>query len=242
MLHSICQQIWKTKQWPQDWRSIFILITKNGNAKECSNYHTIALFSHTSKVMLKILQARLQQYVNPDLPGVQVRFQRGRGTRDQTANVRWIMEKARQFQKNIYFCFIDYTKAFVWITTSWKILKEMGVLDNLTCLLRNLYAGQEVTARTRYGTTDWFKTGKAVWQGCILLPCLFKLNAEYIMWNARLDESQAAINTVRRSINNLRYADDTTLMAESDEELRSLLMRVKEESEKACLRLNVKKP
>ena len=119
VLHSISQQIWKTQQWPQDWkRSVFIPIPKKGNAKECSNYHTIALVSHASKVMLKFLQARLQQYMNHELPDVQAGFRKGRGTRDQTANIHWIIEKAREFQKNIYFCFIDYAKAFVWITTN----------------------------------------------------------------------------------------------------------------------------
>ena len=119
MLHSICQQIWKTQQWPQDWkRSVFIPVPKKDNAKECSNYCMIALISHTSKLMLKILQARLQQYVNHELSCVQAVFRKGRGTRDQIANICWITEKAREFQKNIYFCFIDYAKAFVWITTN----------------------------------------------------------------------------------------------------------------------------
>ncbi|GGD47979.1 hypothetical protein GCM10011358_34760 [Sinisalibacter lacisalsi] len=156
VLHSICQQIWKTQQWPQDWkRSVFIPIPKKGNAKECSNYCTTALISHASKVMLKILQARLQQYVNHELPDVQAGFRKGRGTRDQIANICWIMEKAREFQKNIYFCFIDYAKAFDCVDHNklWKILKEMGIPDHLTCLLRNLYAGQEATVRTGHGTT-----------------------------------------------------------------------------------------
>ena len=127
VLHSICQQIWKTQQWPQDWkRSVFIPIPKKGNAKECSNYCTIALISHTSRVMLKILQARLQQYANYELPDVQAGFRKHRGTRGQIANICWIIEKAREFQKNIYFCFIDYARAFVWITRNWKILKETG--------------------------------------------------------------------------------------------------------------------
>ena len=137
-------------------------IPKKGNAKECSNYHTIALISHASKVMLKILQARLQQYVNHELPDVQAGFRKGRGTRDQIANILWIMEKASEFQKNIYFCFIDYAKAFDYVDHKklWKILKEMGILDHLTFLLRNLYAGQEATVRTGHGTTDWFQIGK----------------------------------------------------------------------------------
>ena len=142
VLHSTGQQIWKIQQWPQDGkRSVFIPIQKKDNDKECSNHCTIALISHTSKVMLKILQARLQQYVNHELPDVQTGFRKGRGARDQIANISWITKKAREFQKNIYFCFIDYARAFVWITTNWKILKEMGMPDHLTCLLRNLYAG-----------------------------------------------------------------------------------------------------
>ena len=144
VLHSICQQIWKTQQWPQYWkRSVFIPIPKKGNAKECSNYCTIALISHTSKVMFKILQARLQQYMNHELPDVQAGFRKGRGTRDQIANIHWIIDKAREFQKNIYFCFIDYAKAFDCVDRNkpWKILQEMETPDHLTCLLRNLYIG-----------------------------------------------------------------------------------------------------
>ena len=168
MLHSVGQQIWKTQQWPQDWkRSVFIPIPKKGNAKECSNYCTIALISHASKVVLKILQVRLQEYVNCELPDVQPGFRKGRGTRDQIANIRWIIKKAREFQKNIYFCFIDYYKAFDCVDHNklWKILQEMGAPDHLTRLLRNLYAGQEATVRTGYGTTDWFQIGKGVRQG-----------------------------------------------------------------------------
>uniref|UniRef100_A0A670J2A2 ribonuclease H n=1 Tax=Podarcis muralis TaxID=64176 RepID=A0A670J2A2_PODMU len=193
--------------------------------------------------MLKILQGRLKQYVDRELPEVQAGFRRGRGTRDQIANMRWIMEKAREFQKDIYFCFIDYAKAFDCVDHSklWQVLKEMGVPDHLICLLRNLYVGQEATVRTGYGTTDWFKIGKGVRQGCILSPCLFNLYAEYIMRKAGLDESQAGIKIAGRNINNLRYADDTTLMAESEEELKKLLMRVKEESAKYGLKLNIKK-
>ena len=184
VLHSICQKLWKTQQWPQDWkRSVFISIPKKGNPKVCSNYHTIAVISHTSKVMLKILQAWLQQYMNHELPDVQAGFRKGRGTRDQIANICWLIEKAREFQKNIYFCFIDYAKAFDCVDHNklWKILKEMGIPDHLTCLLRNLYAGQEATVRTGHGTIDWFQTGKGVRQGCILSPCLLNLYAEYIM-------------------------------------------------------------
>ena len=181
VLHSICQQIWKTQQWPQKWKwSVFILTPKKSNAKECSNYHTIALISHTSKLMLKIPQARLLQYVNHELPDA---FRKGRGTRDQVANICCIIEKAREFQKNIYFCFIDYSKAFDYADHNklWKILKEMEISDHLTCLLRNLHAGQEATVRTGHGTTDRFQIGKGVRQGYILSPCLFSFFAEYIM-------------------------------------------------------------
>src|SRR5574337_427067 len=224
-------------------KSVFIPIPKKGNAKECSNYRTIALISHASKVMLKILQARLQQYVNRELPDVQAGFRKGRGTRDQIANICWIMEKAREFQKSIYFCFIDYAKAFDCVDHNkpWKILKEMGIADHLTCLLRNLYAGQEATVRTGHETIDWFQIGKGVRQDCILSPCLFNLYAEYIMRNAGLEEAQAGINIAGKNTNNLRYADDTTLMAESEEELKSLSMKVKVESEKVGLKLNIQK-
>ena len=151
--------------------------------------------------------------MNHELPDVQAGFRKGRGTRDQIANIRWIMEKARGFQKNIYFCFIDYAKAFDCVDHKklWKILKEMEIPDHLTCPLRNLYAGQEATVRTGHGTTDWFQIGKGVHQGCILLPCFFNFYAEYIMRNAGLEEAQAGIKIARRNINNLRYADDTTL-------------------------------
>ena len=183
--------------------------------------------------MLKILQAGPQQYVNQALPDVQVGFRKGRGIRDQIANIHWIIEKAREFQINVCFCFIDYAKAFDCADHNklWKILQEMGIPDHLTCLLRNMYAGQEATVRIGHGTTDWFQIGKGVRQCCILSPCLFNLYAEYIMGNARLEEAQAGIKISRRIINNLRYADDPTLMAESEEELKSLLMKVREESE-----------
>ena len=178
--------------------------------------------------------------MDQELPDVQAGFRKGRGTRDQIAIICWIIEKTRKFQKNIYFCFIDYIKV-VDHDKLWKILKEMGISDHLTCLLRNLYAGQEAAVRTGHVTTDWFQIGKGVRQGCILSPCLFNLYAEYIMRNAGLEEAQAGIKIAGRNINNLRYADDTTLMAESEEELKSLLMKVKVESEKVGLKLNIQK-
>ena len=190
--------------------------------------------------MFKILQARLQQYVNHELPDVQTGFRKGR---DQIANIHWIIEKAREFQKNIYFCFIDYAKVFDRVDHNklWKILKEMGIPDHLTCLLRNLYAGQDATVRTRCRTIDWFQIGKGVCQGCILSPSLFNFYAEYIKRNAVLDEAQAGIKISGRNINNIRYAYDTILMAECEEELKNLLMKVKEESEKVGLKLNLQK-
>ena len=176
----ICQQ---TQQWPQDWkRSVFIPIPKKGNAKECSNYCTIALTSHTSKVLLNILQARIQQYMNHELPDIQAEFRKGRGTRDQIANISWIIKKKQESSRKkhllplywlCYFYFIDCMDH----NKLWNV-QEMGIPDDLTCLLRNLYAGQEATVRTWYGTRDWFQTIKGVRQGCILSPCLFNLYAE----------------------------------------------------------------
>ena len=172
---------------------------------------------------------------------VQAGFRKGRGTRDQIASICWIIEKAKEFQKNI--CFIDYAKTFHCVDHNklWKILKEMGIPDHLTSLQRNLYADQEATVRTGHGTTDWFQIRKGVCQGYILSPCLFNLFAEYIMKNAGLDEAQAGRKIVRRNTNNLRYADDTTLRAESKEELKQPLMKVKKESEKVGLKLNIQK-
>ena len=180
--------------------------------------------------MLKILKARLQQYMNQEIPDIQAGFR----TRNQIATIHWLMERAKGFQKK---------HLLHWLHSSlcenhsklWKIHKEIGIPNHLTCLLRNLYAGQEATIRTRHGTMDWFQIGKGVHQGCILSPYVFNLYAEYFMRNAELDKAQAGIKIARRNIKNLRYADDTTLMAESKEERKSLLMKVKEESEKVGL-------
>ena len=191
--------------------------------------------------MFKILQARLQQYMNHELPVVQADFRKGRGTRNQISNICWIIKKARELQKSIYFCFIDYAKAFDCVDHNklWEILKEMGIPDHLTCLLRNLYAAQEATVRTGHETIDGIQTGQGVHQGCILSPCLlFNLYAEYIMRNAGLEETQAGTKIAGR---NISYADDTTLMAESEEELKSLLNKVEVESEKVGLKLKIQK-
>ena len=206
------------------------------------NYCTIVLISHTNKVMLKILQGRLNSTWTVNFH-VQAGFRKGRGTIDQIATIHWIKEKTREFQKNTYFYFIDYAKAFDCMDHNklWKILKQMGIPDHLTCILSNLCAGQEATFRTGHGTRDWFQIGKGIHQGCILSPHLFNLYAEYIMKNAGLDEAQAGINNAGRSINNLRYADDTILMAESEEEIKSLLIKVKEESEKVGVKSTLRK-
>ena len=167
--------------------------------------------------------------MNQELPDAQAGFRKVRGTRDQIAHILWNIKKAREFQKNIYFCFIDSAKAFDSVDHDklWKILKEMGIPDHLTCLLRNLYADQETTVRTGHGTMDWFQILKGVCQGCILSPCLFNLYAKYIMRNVGMNGAQAGIKIAGRNISNFRYADDTALLAESKEELKSLLMKVK---------------
>ena len=181
MLLKCCtQHASKFENTAMDWkRSVFIRIPKKGNDKECSNYHTTALISHASKIMLKILQARLQQYVSWEIPDVQTGFRKGRGIRDQITNIRWLIEKASEFQKSIYCCFMDYTKAFDCADQNklWKILKEMEIPDYLTCLLKNLYTGQATTVRSRHGTMDWFQIGKGVRQGSILSSWLFNLYA-----------------------------------------------------------------
>ena len=189
--------------------------------------------------MLKILQTRLQQYMNRKFQMFKLDLEKAEESEIKLPTSSGSSKKQESSKKNIYFCFIDYAKAFdsMYHNTLWKILKEMGIPDHLTCLLRNLYAGQQATVRTGYGTTDWLQVGKGVHQGCILSLGFFNLYAEYIMRNAGLDEAQSEIKIAGRNLNNLRYADDTTLTAESKEELNSLLMKVKEESEKAGLKL-----
>ena len=189
VLHSTCQHIWKTQQWLQDCkRSVFIPIPKKGNAKECSNYHTVALISHTSKVMLKTLQARLQQYVNRELPDVQAGFRKSRGTRDKIANIHWIRKKAREFQKNIYFCFIDDTKAFDCVDHNklWKVLKEMGIPDHLTCLLRNLFVSQEAMLEPDMEKLTVSKLGKkytkTVYCHSAYLTFMQSISSEMLGW------------------------------------------------------------
>ena len=191
------QQIWKTQK-----TSVFIPILKKGIAKECSNYHTSTLISHTSKVKLKILQARLQQYVNREFPHVQSGFRKGRGTNCQHQLDHW--KSKRVPEKHLFRLYWLWQRLWLCHNKLWKILQEMWIPDHLTCLLRNLYVGQETTVRTGHGTTDWFQIGKGVCQGCILSPSLFNLYAEYIMRNARLDGAQAEIKMARINVNNLR--------------------------------------
>jgi len=231
VLHSICQHIWKTQQWPQDCRrSVFIPIPKKGNAKECSNYCRIAFISHASKGMLKILQVRLQQYVTVNFQMFKLDLEKAEEPEIKLPTSVGSLKKQDSSRKTSISALLTVPKPLtMWTTTNCgKILKEMGIPDHLTCLLRNLYAGQEAIVRTGHGTTDWFKIGKGVCQGCILSPCLFNLYAEYIKRNDGLDEAQAGIKIAGRNINNLRYVDDTTLTGGS-EELKSLFMRVKGE-------------
>ena len=236
VLHSICQQIWKTQQWPQTGKGLwkrFILIPKKSNAKECSDYLTIALISHTRKVVFKILQTKLQQYVNHELPDVQAGFRKGSGTLDQIANIHWIIKKARELQRNI--CFIDCAKAFDCVHRNklWKILKEMGIPDHLTCLLRNLYAGQEATELDMEHQTG-SKLGKEYIKAIYCHPA-------YIIYMQNISLEMPGVKISRRNINNLRYADDTMLMAESKDELKGLLMKVEEIGEEVGLKFNIQK-
>ena len=244
VLTALCQQVWKKISWPKEWkRSVFIPIPKKGDAKECSNNRTIALIPHASKVLLKVLQKRLEPYIEREMPDEQAGFRKGRGTRDQIANLRWIMEKTREYQKEIYMCFIDYSKAFDCVDHSklWNGLRTMGIPEHLILLIKNVYMEQEATVRTVYGDTEGFKIGKGVRQGCILSPYLFNMYSECIMRKAGLEEEEAGIKIGGLKINNLRYADDTTLMAESEQHLKSLLRKVKEESLRSGLKLNISK-
>ena len=195
VLHSTCQQIWKTKQWPQDWkRSVFILIPKKGNAKECSDYRTIELLSHISKVMLKFSKPDFNSVWTVKFLMFKLDLEKTKETEIKLLTSIRSSKKQESSRKTSTSALLTIPKPLtVWITTNWKILKEMGIPGHLTCVLRNLYAGQEATVRTGHETTDWFQTGKGVYQGCILSPCLFNFYAEYIMRNAGLEETQAGI-------------------------------------------------
>ena len=243
MSHSICQQIWKTQQWPQDWKSsVFIPIPKKGNAKECSNNHTIVLISHASKAMLKISKLGFNSTRAKNFQMFKLDLEKAEEPKIKLPKSVGSLKRQENSRKTSISAFLTMPMSLtVWSTTNWKILKEMGIPDHLTFLLRNMYAGQEATVRIGHGTTNWFQIGEGECQGCILSSWLFNLYAEYIMRNAGLDEAQAGKKIARRNINNIRYADDTTLMAESKKELKSLLMKVKEESEKVGLKFNIQK-
>ncbi len=228
VLTALCQAIWKGGKWPKDWkRSVFILIPKKGDTSNCSNYRTTTLISHASKILLKIIQQRLGKFIEAELPDTQAGFRKGRGTRDHIANLRWIMETRREYQKDTYMCFIDYSKAFDCVEHDklWTALDVLGIPLHLIMLIQL----EEATVYTTYGNTEWFKIGKGVRQGCILSPLLFNLYAETIMRKLDLDESIIWVKIGGRNINNLRYADDTTLLAESVQDLEDLILRVKEE-------------
>jgi hypothetical protein len=240
----LCNQTWETGKWPRDWtKSVFIPLFKKGDARECENYRTIALISHTSKILLKIIHKRMEVIVDRELPANQAGFRKGRGTRDQIANLRWIMERQREFGQEVHVCFIDYSKAFDCVNHAamWNTLKEMGIPIHLIMLLKSLYADQEAVVRTEYGDTDSIKIENGVRQGCILSPCLFNLYAEMIMRNAGMEEALEGVKIAGKIVNNLRYADDTTLLASIKEDLCELIRRVKTESQKAGLYLNTKK-
>ena len=221
---------------------VFISITKKSNAKECANYHSIVLISQASKVMAQNLSSQASTVCKPRTSRCSSWIQKRQG--NQRSNCQHLLDHGKSKrvpEKNIYFCLIDYAIAFNCVDHNklWKILKEMGTPDHLTCLLRNLYAGQEAAVRTGHGTTHWFQIEKGVRQVCILSPCLFNFYVEYIMRNAGLDVAQAGIKIPGRNINKLRYTDDTTLMAEREKELKRLLMKVKEKSGKPVLKHNI---
>ena len=243
LLTKLCQNIFDTGNWPTDWkRSVYVPFHKKGDVRECSNYRTIALISHTSKILLKIIQSRFEGFLDREVAPEQAGFRKKRGTRDHISNIRRIIEAANERQNKVYFCFIDYSKAFDCVDHGklWKSMLDMGASKHLVYLLQQLYENQEATVRTEHGDCKWFKIGKGVRQGCILSPLLFNIYAEMIMRN--VTEKHAGGFKIGGSlITNLRYADDTTLLACTKEELINIIMAVKKESLKFGLRLNVKK-
>ena len=243
-LTALCQCIWATKTWPEEWKhSVYVTIPKKGDARDCANNRTIALISHASKILLKIIQKRMEPYVERELSEEQAGFRRGRGCRDHIANIRWMMEKAREYQQDLFLCFIDYKKAFDCVdnTILWKALRRMGVPEHLTVLMHRLYDGQQATVRTEFGETDHFPVGKGVRQGCIMSPYLFNMYSETIMRNAGLTDMDIGFRVGGMKVNNIRYADDTTLISTTKEGLMELITAVKQESENYGLYLNLKK-
>ena len=216
MLHSICQQIWKTQQWPQDWnRSVFTPIPKKGNAKECSDYHTLHTSHMLAKQCSKFSKPSFNSTWTVNFQMFKLDLEKAEEPEIKLPTSSGSSEKQESSRKTSTSALLTMSKSLcVNHNKLWKILQQMGMQDYLTCLLRNLYAGQEATVRNGLGTTDWLQIGKGVCQGCMLSPCLFNLYAEYIMRNAGVDKAQAGIKISRRNINNLRYVDDTTLMSE----------------------------
>jgi len=242
-LTTLCQQIWISNLWPQEWRrSIYLPLPKKGDLRLCTNYRTIALIPHASKILLKIIQSRLATYFEREMSEEQAGFRKGRGTRDQISNIRWILERAMEYGKIVFMCFIGYNKAFDCVDHRrlWNTLRSMGVPEHLIILIKSLYTKQEAAVRTEYGNTEWFEVSKGVRQGCILSPYLFNMYGEYILRRVGFEEDKG-IKVGGRTINNLRYADHTTILAEDKEDLKNLLKKIKEESEKAGLMLNLKK-
>lgn len=231
-------------KYPKEWKkSVFIPLPKKGDNTDCGNYRTIALIPHARKILLKIILKRLEQYVEKELPPEQAGFRKERGTRDQIANLRWIMEKYRERDKSLFLCFIDYKKAFDSVNHArlWTVMNKLGIPKHLVMIIKELYMEQEAKVLVGKNFTEWFSVGKGVRQGCILSPVLFNLYSEYIMREARLAETNIGVRVGGLLINNLRYADDTTLLAETNEGIIKLLMTIKNESEKAGLKLNLKK-
>ena len=229
---SLCNSIWKTKIWPNDRKkSIYVPIYKKGDKKECGNYRTIALISHASKILLRILQKRLETFLIPELPIEQAGVRRGRGTRDHIVNLRW-MEKARDHQR-LFMCFIDYTNTFDCVDHQllWCTLKELGVPRHLIVVLRNIYTNQDSTVRTEYGETSNIPIGKGVRRGCFLYTLLFNIYAERLMRDV-LEKWDKCISIGGRKVTNLRYADDTTLIAGTKYDLTELIKKSKEQVKK----------
>jgi hypothetical protein len=240
----LCNEVWEKVKWTREGkRSIFIPLPKKGDVRECSNNRTIALIPHASKILLRIIQKRLEPYIEREMPVEQAGFRKERGLRDQIANVRWILERTRERNKPVYLCFIDYAKAFDSVEHSkmWNSMRNMGIPEHLIGLIRNLYTEQEAKGHVEQGATDWFPVQKGVRQGCILSPGLFNLYSEHIIRTAGLEDIEASVKIGGRKINNLRYADDTTLLAENKDDMGQLMKRVKISSEKAGLKLNIKK-
>ena len=243
IITTLCRKIWDTGEWPTDWkRSIYIPLPKKGDTRICSNNRTIALISHTSKILLKIIQKRIEPYMEREIANEQAGFRKGRGTRDHINNIRWIQEKCHEFGQPLYLCFIDYSKAFDCVDHEklWLALREIGIPEHLINILCSLYNRQEATVRTEKGNTEWFNIGKGVRQGCILSPYLFNMYTEIIMRKA-LDSTETGIKIGGQVSDNMRYADDTTLVEDTEHGMKNLIKRVKDESEKAGLYLNIKK-